>query len=471
MDSKIDISLDQLHQDVRQALKVWYKNTNDSYLDYLYVFQQLYRQGKYNIREATNQLLIKGITNLEQTSAQQAEFLRLRFIDGMQIRLLASKFDISEGMIYKKQKKAIRSLAETLLSMEQGVNTTNIDLLGKRLPAPSTSHVIGINEQLNYLNDILSKTEAPWSVLLVGLGGIGKTTLADVLTRDLVVQGWFADVAWVSAKANALNSIGRVKTIHEPALTVDTLVHSLVLQLFGDVFKESSLPYHQAFARLQRRLKEKPHLIVIDNLETVEDLQELIPTLNHLANPSKFLLTSRYSLFGEDGVFHFSVPELKIEHAIELIREDARIRNIPFLLKASDEELSPIYDIVGGNPLALRLVVGQANFRSLDMILKSLKESGGPTKNLYTYIYQQAWQSMSETTRRLFLAMPFIIDEGGGLDQMAYITELDDLDLQDSLQQLISMNLVDVRLSVKDVRYSIHNITDTFLRTGPLKWL
>ena len=54
---------------------------------------------------------------------------------------------------------------------------------------------------------------------------------------------------------------------------------------------------------------------------------------------------------------------------------------------------------------------------------------------------------------------------------MTYITQLDALELDESLQQLISMNLVDVRLGVKNVRYSIHNITDTFLRTGLLKWL
>lgn len=472
MDSKIEIPVDQLNKDLQRALKAWYKNTNESHLDYLYVFQQLYRQGQYSIRKATNELLMKGIADLEQRSAQEAEFLRLRFIDEKQIKQLSSKFGVGDGMIYKRQKKAIASLAETLLLMEQRVKSINIDLLQKRLPTPNTSHIVGINEQLSYLNDILTKRQSPWTVLLVGLGGIGKTTLADTLTRHLVLQGWFTDIGWVSAKANALNSLGTVRPIHQPALTIDKLVHSLIIQLFGDVFKESRLPYHQALPSLQRRLKEKPHLIVIDNLETIEDIQELIPTLNRLANPSKFVLTSRYSLFGEDGVFHFSVPELKVEHAIELIREEARIRNIPFLIKASDEELTPIYEIIGGNPLALRLVVGQAHFRSLHMIWQGLKKARGQTaENLYSYIYQQAWASMSETTRRLFLAMPFIIDEGGGLDQMTYITQLDPLELDHSLQQLISMNLVDVRLGVKNVRYSIHNITDTFLRTGLLKWL
>lgn len=56
-------------------------------------------------------------------------------------------------------------------------------------------------------------------------------------------------------------------------------------------------------AILARWLKTKAYLVVVDNLETTADYQSLLPLLQQLANPSKFLLTSRHSLRGQANVY------------------------------------------------------------------------------------------------------------------------------------------------------------------------
>ncbi len=80
---------------------------------------------------------------------------------------------------------------------------------------------------------------------------------------------------------------------------------------------------------------------MIDNLETVQDVEALLPTLRRLVNPSKVLLTSRHSLSEEGDFYHTIVPELTAAEALALVRQEAAIRNIPQVLAASDADLYP----------------------------------------------------------------------------------------------------------------------------------
>jgi hypothetical protein len=126
---------------------------------------------------------------------------------------------------------------------------------------------------------------------------------------------------------------------------------------------------------------------VIDNLETVTDYQALLPTLRELANPSKFLLTSRHSLRAHPDVFCLNLEELNQADTIRLIRYEAKVRGLSMLLNADDTQLQRIYEVVGGNPLALKLVIGQIAVLSLSQVLENLKQAQGKEIDaLYTYI-------------------------------------------------------------------------------------
>jgi hypothetical protein len=89
---------------------------------------------------------------------------------------------------------------------------------------------------------------------------------------------------------------------------------------------------------------------------------------------------------------------------------------------------------------------------------------------LYRFVYWRSWQLLSEPARRVLTVMPLVADSGGGLEQIAALSELAEDELGMALVQLVSLCLVDVRGTVAVRRYSIHRLTETFLLNEVLRW-
>jgi len=311
-------------------------------------------------------------------------------------------------------------------------------------------------------------------IAIEGMGGIGKTALADTLARHLMGGHQWQDFAWVTARQQVFNGGGAIKPMAKPALTTDALIDALVKQLSSTEIGTSMLSLEQKRTILQQRLRAQPHLIVIDNLETLLDVESLLGLLRELANPTKFLLTSRVSRFHETDIFHFALPELHEAAALALVRQEAHVRNLPDLTTASDADLQAIYATVGGNPLALRLVVGQTHIHPLPRVLANLRTAQGyRVEQLYRYIYWHAWGNLDSAAQQTLLLMPLVTEAGGDLDylaQMAAPTGLSVTAVSDALERLVALSLVDSRGGLHERRYTIHALTRTFLQEQVLKW-
>lgn len=458
-----------VEEDVHQALRMWHRDGSEGTpIGYLSLVHNLRRQG-VSIGKATNQVLFDGLEALQLEVPNEAELLRQHFIDGQKMREIANQLNVGETMVFQIQKRAIKHLAQMLDKLEEQAIAHRKEELDKRLEPPTYYNLIGVEDHLKSLSEVLASSKAPCILSISGIGGIGKTSLADALLRRLICQSLFEDFGWVSAKQQQLNLGGGIRSLQRAALTVETLIEELVEQLLG--FTPAQLSGKQAFELLRSHLKEKPYLIVIDNLETMFDIESLLPTLRRLANPSKFLLTSRESLFEEPNLYHFLMPPLNESKTLQLIRQEAKERNLPHLVEASDEHLIAIHHTVGGNPLAVRLVVGQTHIHDLSVILEDLKQARGErVESLYHHIYRRAWDNLDDLTRRLFLAMPLVTAQGGLLSHIAHITGLEPANVRNCLNFLVTLNLVDVRRDVAKSRYSIHNLTRTFLHQEVVKW-
>ncbi|MCE7987558.1 MAG: hypothetical protein DYG89_40865 [Caldilinea sp. CFX5] len=457
-------SIDEI---IHQALKDWKRlGKGHEAFNQFYLFRRLLRRNGGNSKLAVNQFLLDGLRLLQEKYEPEANFLQARHLDGDTVQQIANRMNVSESHLYVLQRQATTLLTETIIAHDAQAALHQRETMIERLGGELINEPIGLAAPLARLQALVTTDGPPWIIALEGIGGIGKTTLAKALLHRLIAAGQVDDIGWISAQREQLSLMGKLERNPQPVMNAEQMMAALAHQLIPNAAPER---YEQA---LRSRLKDLPHIIVIDNLETVIDIETLLPTLQKLANPSKFIVTARENLFGIANLYHDKVAELSSCHALQLIRHEAALRGLPVLAMSSDAELLPIVETVGGNPLALRLVVGQTHIYGLQSILYDLRQARSqPATNLYTYIYQKAWAKLDPLERKALLVMPFAGPDG---DDLGYLAEVGDLDLDDlrtALNQLVTLNLVDARGGLNDRRYAIHNLTRTFLLEQVVRWL
>ncbi len=463
-----------LEQRVHQALSDWYSDAPDpGPLAGLAVVQQAQASSGWSARRATSHVLAAALDTLATTAPKDARLLQRRFVDEKPVFIVAREWAVAEATFYKHQRRAIGSLAAVLAEMEHSARGQRSATAAARLPWVDHGRLFGVEPLLGQLGDVLTAAEPPSSiVMLTGLGGLGKTTVARSALEQIVQGGDEAwEVGWVSAQQQSFLPSGVIRPLDAPALTADDLLLALASQLLPGDARNAPFTSQRTLGALQAHLRHIPHLVVIDNLETLRDVEALLPTLRRLAGPSRFLLTSRKALPGEHDVYHLPVPELGEADALGLVRFEAATRNLQAVSQASDADLRPIYETVGGNPLALKLIVGQLYLLPLPQVVDNLRQARGQKiADLYRYIYWQAWNQLDADAQDVLLGMPVFAQSGADLASIERISEVQGGRLAQALERLAHLSLVNVAGDLWTRRYSIHRLTETFMIREVIRW-
>ncbi len=408
-------------------------------------------------------VLNQGLAVLRKVSPEAEELLRNRFEHQQDAFAVGNSLNVSESSIYYRQRQAVTQLSRILNKLEETANQEWQEKMLSRLQLPTYTTLVGVSEALARLLDVLHTRKEHFLIALVGLGGIGKTTLADQATRQIIKTTRFDEIAWITAKQTHLSSLGRLQVeSSQPALTFPMLVGQLVNQFDLTTIQTSHL---QKERLVKRYLQERACLVIIDNLETVSDYRSLLPELQKWQNPTKFILTSRYRLMGTPGVYTMQMKELSPEAAIQLLRQEAGRTGFDDLANADEDTLLTVYDVVGGNPLALKLMVGQLRFYSLPHVLSrySDKTKSDSREDLFEYIYRDIWDGLADESKMILLALTQASETGFTFEHSVEVTELSESVLLKSLENLILLSLVDLAGNLTERRYRLHRLTEVFL--------
>lgn len=414
---------------------------------------------------AIRQTIDQAITQLEQTHAEWAVLLRTHYLHGQSIEAMATERAFDPSSLHRQRSKIVKEL--TVIIAEQ-----NHQAERRRRSERFLLHqpIVGFDALIERLIADLHNPNAPTVLLLEGMGGLGKTTLARCLAYRCMVGDVFAGVLWVSAKQTEFDVwSGRPRLIQPHVLDPNDLLRELARELQIDGQSDHKTLRNEVRAHCQLR----PYLIVFDNLETVADMEALAPLVDLLAGQSRIVITTRdralEALPATLARTYVPLSELDAPTSYQLLRSAAQHTQATALAQANDDDLAQIYAVTGGNPLALWLVAGQACDIPWSSFIRDLVERcprGTSGYDLYDYLYRRSWEQLSDPARLVLFAM-HRCESGALYDQLFELSALDYPTFQAAVLELRRRMLL---LIGGQYICSIHRLTYSFLRVVIAGW-
>lgn len=332
----------------------------------------------------------------------------------------------------------------------------------RHLPAIDYQEVFGRSEFCQRVVDLL-EPDGKWRMVsLEGIGGIGKTTAARQVAATLAATSYFSDILWVSARQEQFHLPGQIAPVPQPIKSLTDIVNKLIEQLGLQRLAGMTTP--DKLAHLQHVFNSRPYLIIVDNLETLADSQELLPALHGLSETSHFLLTSRQSLSDFQPIFAVPVPLLTLADSHQLLNQEFARHGR--LHSFSEEQSRAVFELTGGLPLALKLVAAQLSYMPFADVLANLRAPSRTSQaQLYTYIYRQSWQRLSLHAKQLLLSILDVSADGETPTWIQSMCGLPHADFYLALKEVLDYSLLEVSGSLAEPVYRLHRMTATFLQT------
>jgi len=305
-------------------------------------------------------------------------------------------------------------------------------------------------------------------VAVIGLGGIGKTALA----REALERCWeeklFDHIVWTSSKAEHFVGEGIIKT-GISVYSFDELLSDIGRQC--DRVDIAQMPADQRQAAVKYLLASKRVLIVMDNLETVPESDKLAHDVFQILGQSKLFITSRHRVKHE-RVFTVNLGGFPEEEGVMFLREESRERGIEIVAQAARPSLVKIHQVTGGAPLAMKLVVGQISRQPMEAVLDTLRQASftGQDYGFYRFVYQHSWAVLDMNARMALVDMSvFPPLTGGAADDVQAVSQVVGSDFWLAMDQLVIMSLVDRIGSVGQERFTLHPLTQYFIKSDITK--
>ncbi|TCC43514.1 AfsR/SARP family transcriptional regulator [Kribbella sindirgiensis] len=265
--------------------------------------------------------------------------LRLRALarSGRRTEALGAYQDLRRRLVAEFGVEPGQDLQETHSSLLREVDPPSASPrhVPRQLPRPIS--LVGRDELLAQLTEVLRTPEpSPGTVLLVGAGGIGKTSLA-VALADRVQNGYPDGTLYAELD-------GTSRDPRDPDEIIDRFLRAL-----GATAPPAHGRREERLALYRSAIANRRVLVVLDDALDERQVRDLLPP----SPRSAAIVTSRHRLAGMADVLRRNVPTLSTEVAVDLLHAGRDVAELEPGLARSAVQLC------GRLPLALMVVAAR----------------------------------------------------------------------------------------------------------------
>lgn len=304
------------------------------------------------------------------------------------------------------------------------------------LPNPDYIRFVGRKKELERLAKVLHPKDRIWTIVIDGIGGIGKSALALETARryldeftHLPQEERFEAIIWVSAKATTLTADGIVSR-HQITNTIEDIYKEIARTLQEDEISRNRVSDQNSL--INRALTRKRTLLIIDNLETIDD-ERVNAFIRELPTPTKCIVTTRHRINIADPIRLSAMPR---EDALSLIAQECTKKGV----KLTDEEADLLYRRTGGLPLAVVWSVSQMGYGyGVKSVLHRL---GDVKEDVSRFCFEEAVNRIKDKPAYVLLVCLSIFDYTKDRKTLGQIANLSELDRDEGLVELERLSLI-----------------------------
>lgn len=365
-------------------------------------------------------------TELKAWSLLYYRYVRLDL--SLQIQDIAAVLRVDSRQIRRHLQHGYYRLTAAITRHEAEAQAADHHLwLMLKLPPQPFKYLVNRAEEQANLRQSLTNTGAPPVIVLTGPGGIGKTALAYSVVRQLIGEGQFTDLVWMALQ----------ESVSYTDLT------ALLAQYFG-YFDLNDRTAQDIETTLRMHLYFHPSLITIDNADAVDDYGALIERLGGMVESGRLLLIARQQPVSLAHCQHMGLGPLSQADFEQLLYREAHGRRLSRTRLLDAQTIGQIYRVVGGNPLAGRLILGQLRVLPRERALANLgKLEADRDQYLFDTLFKQMWGALTQEAREVALTMALFSSDGVDWSDLNEVVKLPGEKLDSVLGDLVRASFIE----------------------------